>query len=1196
MQRFKLAVAVVSLAGSAIFAQGTTSRVVGVVTDSSSAAMAGVKVRLTNEGTGVSFETATAESGNYQFEAVQIGLYTIEVEASGFKKFASRNNQLTVGAPMTVNVVLEVGAVVEAVEVVSTAELVQTSQSGNLGPLVNERTMKEMPIIATRRRDPTSILTYTPGMNTGSNTGAGGHMNGARDRAWNFTLDGIDMNETSAGGAVGNNPIRVNPDSVAEMKIITSNASAEYGRNSGAQVALVTRSGGNKISGNLFWFYRTPRLNANSWQNNFNRIGKEQFVQNIYGGSIGGPIRKNRTFYFANWQELRAIRNVTQQATVLTASARQGVFRYATGARTFPAGVPGASVDATGNPIVPIASYNMFTSDPARLGQDPTVKALVDQTPLPNRFDAGDGLNSAGFVFRPTETEKQRDLTFKVDHVINSRNTAYARIYGGAQDTLCDGGNGGLPRVPGAPCLVDTRRKPLNLAFNWRTNPAATVTNELVVGYSRYAFEFPNPVQDLAKPSFISTFTIPIAHTLNNQRELQTRQIADNFSWFKGVHAFKFGVNFRFVRHLDTRGSVGGLNSALEVNFDRTLNTVDPAAFGLPAAINQAFDRPSLETMINFLLGRVGRVQQGFVAQGDQFVRGTFDFDSRFNEYDFYFQDTWKARKNLTIDYGLRLDMRLTPTSGGATPLLAPNFVPVAGAAPSNTLAWREGKLWNSDRNNWGPSLGLAWDPFGTGKTSIRANYRLAYDRVSTFLISSFVLPNMPGSTLGVTDLAFGAGGGRLRNLPQINPTRKPSELRQPIPFSGNSNTVVDPSLETPQTHMWSFGIQREVMRGTVVEINYIGRRAHNLLGGYNANQAEIRANGFIDAFRTVAAGGQSPLFDRIFSADSRRQANETGAATARRLYAANFPLGSVGGLAATLAGQPQSGTSLSNASGLGPFFFMPYPQFTGGMFVVDSNDFSTFHSLQMNFSKRFARGANFNLNYVLAKSLDTRSFDPVFTLASAGGVQSASSTPSDILNRRLNYAPSDFDRKHSLFSNFIWELPFGAGQRIGGSSGKWLNRLIGGWQVGGLFRWVSGRPFSVYSGTTTFNSVVNAFGNCNGCDRLMGQAREENGFKWFFDPAERAKFSATQVGEFGNTGRNFFRAPHLINLDASFAKKTSITETAYFELRFDFGNLTNTPSFNGPTAIFTNALFGRIGADLASAPRQIMLGAKFNF
>ncbi len=1193
-----------SFVSALVFAQGTTSRIVGVITDPSGAAVAGAKVKATNEATNVTFETSASASGNYQFEAIQIGLYRLEVEAAGFKKFVTRNNQLTVGEPMTVNVAMQLGTLNDTIEVTAAAELVQTSTSGNIGPLVNERTMKEMPIVATRRRDPTSILTYVPGMNSGSNTGSGGHMNGARDRAWNFTLDGVDMNETSAGGGVGNNPIRVNPDSVAEMKIVTSNASAEFGRNSGGQVALVTRSGTNELHGNAYWFYRTPRLNANPWQNNFNRVGKEQFVQNIYGGSIGGPIWKNRTFYFANWQELRAIRNITQQATVLTATARQGIYRYSTVGRNTPAGVPNASVDLSGNPIVNVQTYNIFNSDPLRLGADATVKALIDQTPLPNRFDAGDGLNTAAYVFRPTETEKQRDLTAKIDHVINSKNTVYARLYGGFQNTLCDSVNGGLPRVPGAPCLVDTKRTPRNYAFNWRTTPSARLTNEFVGGYSRFAFDFPNPIQDLAKPTFsTSVFTVPVAYTYNNQRTLSTVQFTDNLSYFRGSHAYKFGINFRFTKHLDTRGSVGGQNSGVVVDFDRTLNFVDPAAFGLPAAINQQFDRPALESMINVMLGRVGRISQGFVADGDKYRRGTFDFDSRYGEYDFYVQDTWKIRRNLTLDYGVRVDARTAPRSGNDSPLYVPNQVPVAGGLPSNTLVWQQAdRLYKSDWNNFGPTIGLAWDPFSDGKTSIRANYRLAYDRVPTFLISGAVLPNMPGSTLGVTEQTFGAGGGRLRNLPDITPTRKPSELRQPIPFSANNNTVVDPSLETPQTNMWSFGIQREIMKRTVVEVIYIGRRAHNLLGAYDVNQAFVRNNGFLEAFRTVGAGGESALFDRVFSADSRRQANESGAAFARRLYGPQFTAANLGGLASTLARQPQSGTSLPNASGVGPFFFMPYPQFAGGLTVVDSNDFSTFHSLQLNFTRQFARGASVQANYVWAKSLDTRSFDPSLTVLSTANSQSASSTPFDINNRRLNYAPSDFDRRHNFFSNFVYDIPFGKGRQFANNAGPFLNRLIGGWQFSGLFRYSTGRAFTVYAGNTSFNSIVQSLANCNGCSSSFGDVRDEGGFKWYFNPAERGTFpfSATApntvAGEQGNTGRNRFYGPRFVNLDASFNKKTQITERFQLELRADINNLTNTPSFNGPTATVTSTLFGRIGADLSSGPRQIMLGAKVNF
>ncbi|MBL8291841.1 MAG: carboxypeptidase regulatory-like domain-containing protein [Bryobacterales bacterium] len=1182
------------------FAQGTTSRLVGTVTDSSGAIVNGARVVLTNDQTGVTFATTTGASGDYQFEAIQIGFYTVAVEMAGFKKFFSRGNQVSVGSPTTVNVSLELGNIVETVEVAATAEQVQLSQSGNIGPVVNERLMQEMPIVATRRRDPTSILNYLPGMNSGANTGGGGHMNGSRDRSWNFTLDGIDINEVSAGGGVGNNPIRVNPDSVAEMKIVTSNASAEFGRNSGGQVAMVTKSGTNEVHGNAFWFYRTPRLNANQWEDNLNRIGKQMFVQNIYGGSIGGYIKKNKLFYFANWQELAASRSVSQTATVLTQEARNGIFRFNTTGQNRPAGVPGAAVDGSGNPIVPIQSYNIVQNDPDRRGLDPTVRELLAQTPLPNRFDTGvgDGLNYSGYVFRPTETEDQRDLTAKVDYIVNDKNTVFGRIYWGFQNTLCDGGNGGLPRVPGAPCLVDTKRTPRNYAFNWRTNPIPTVTNEFVAGYSEFFFDFPNPAQDLAKPTLVAplSITIPIATTYSNARKLKTFQFVDNLSYFRGKHAIKGGVNLRLVQHVDTRGSIGGQNSAPVVNFDRTINTVNPTAFGLPPAINQAVDRPALESMINLLLGRVGTVAQGFVADGNRFRTGTFDFDSRYYEYDFYLQDTFKVSQRLTIDLGLRLEARQSPTSAGTQPILTPGQPIAAGTAPSNALRWSQGKLFNSDWNNWSPSIGFAWDPVGDGKTSIRSNYRLAYDRVPTFLLSSFVFPSMPGSVLGEVNSAFGAAGGRLQSLPSLTTTRTPQDLAQPVPFSLATNTVVDPSFETPQTHMWSFGVQRQVADRTVVEVNYLGRRAHNLLGGYNVNQADIRSNGFLDAFRTAQAGGESLLLDRLTSADSRRTASESGAAFLRRQFGPDLRINNVGGVANALAQRTQAGTNLSNASGLGPFFFYPYPQFSGGLNVIDSNDFSTYHSLQLSLNRRFKNGANIQAFYTWSKSLDTRSFDPAFTLASAGTSQTAGNSPQDINNRRLNYALSDFDRTHQFQVIGVQELPFGRGRRFLSNAGGVVHRLVSGWNLSGLFRVTSGRPFSVFAGSNTFNSFLGSFANCSGCSRSDGSVHEEDGLVWYLNAAERARFTGPGSGEQGNVGRNFFRGDRVLNLDLSIAKKTPLSERVTLELRADFTNFTNSPSFGFPTTTITSATFGRIRDTVVSSSRQTMLAAKISF
>jgi len=1186
-------------AGVLTFAQGTTSRITGTVLDPSGAPVPNVSVKLTSEETNLAFETRTADNGAYVFDSVKPGPYAVSVEAQGFKKFNSRGNRVQIGQPATVDIRLEIGNLVDVVDVVETVQQVQTSTSANLGNTLGERTIRDIPIVGARGRNILAALTYQPGVVNGGNTGGGVHVNGARDRSWNYTLDGIDINETSAGGS-NSSPVRTNPDMLQEFRVITANPSAEFGRNSGGQVAMVSNSGSNQFKGSLFWFYRTPRFNANEWENNFNRVGKRNFVQNIGGVSIGGPIFKNKTFFFYNVQGLAANQTQVTTSTVYTATARQGLIRYVQGGQNGAAGAPNAAVDLSGNvlPGKSIGTYNVITSDPARRGLNATIQDLIKKTPLPNRFDVGDGLNTAGYVFAADERERQRDHNLRIDHIINSKNTLFGRYTWGYARTLCDSVNGGLRRFPDANCTVNTDRLTYNAVVNWRMNPTPNITNELVAGWNQFFFGFPNPFFDLAKTTFTGPVTLPEAYTFNNERTLKTAQLVENFTWIRGAHAFKAGANFRYQQHLDTRGSVGGVNVGQIVDFSRTVNVVDPTAFGIPGDINQTVDRGNMETHINFLLGRVGSATRAFVADtaGDVYKADTFKFDARFPEYDFYVQDTWKVRRNLTVDLGLRWEIKSMP-SNPRNQIFTPNQSITAGSAPSTTLRWAPGNLYGNQWKNFGPSLGFAWDPFGNGKTSIRANYRLAFDRITTFLLSSFVFPNTPGTSIGVVDRTFGQAGGRLQDLRDIAlPAQKPSALAQPTAYSDASVTAVDPSLSTPKTNMWSLSIQREVARRTVVEATYIGRRAYNLMGAYNVNQAEIFSNGFLQAFNTVKAGGESQLMNDLLRADTRVRAGETGSQFIRRQYGPSVNNNSVAFIANQLSRLLVGGRNLPAASGLSPYFFNPYPQFGGGLTIVDSNDWSTYHALQLSVNRQFNSGASINAIYTWSKSLDTRSFDPTFTAAASGAGQSASSSPFNIFNRGLNYAISDFDRTHVLQSTFVYDLPFGRGQKIAGNAGAWLNRVIGGWQVRGLFRATSGRPFSVYSGENSFSSFVGAFADCNGCTRADGDVFVENGFKWYFTADERRKFSLPAAGTLGNTGRNFFRGDAWINLDMSFAKQTRITERFGLELRADMTNFTNTPSFGFPTTTVTSTLFGRIGGSVSSTARQTMLGAKLTF
>ena len=567
---FLLSMSLLFAAISVASAQGTASRVTGTVSDEKGAAVPGAVVTLTNEATQTAITTETTGSGNYVFDSVQVGTYTVTVEKQGFKKFVSTGNVANVNQPSTVNVTLEVGAIEQVVQVVATAEAVQTSNSGNFGNTVEQRSLEALPIVGDRGRNPLLFISLQPGVigngraGTGGNTGGNVHVHGARDRAFNFTLDGIDINESSAGGS-NFTPLRPNPDSIDQFQVVTSNFTAELGRSSGAQVSLVTRSGTSDFHGTLFELYRTPALNANEYENNLNGRSKPQYVQHIFGGSIGGPVilpgyngRDNKTYFFTNLQMLRTQQGILVTRTVYTAQARQGLFRYRVGAANAPAGTGNPSIDGSGNPLpgLNIQTYNIPGSDPlcntqpTNCGLDPTTQALINAAPLPNNFFVGDGLNTAGFSFTAPQIEKQWDFVVKIDHTFNDRHGLYVRYAQGEQNTIGDNANGGLKSFPDSQFnFVDTFRNPKNVAVNYRWTLSPRVTNEFVVGLNKFAFSFTNPDPNGTSNPFILNiprdpfnFTPPI----NNLREITTWQVVDNLSFVSGSHTFRGGINFRF--------------------------------------------------------------------------------------------------------------------------------------------------------------------------------------------------------------------------------------------------------------------------------------------------------------------------------------------------------------------------------------------------------------------------------------------------------------------------------------------------------------------------------------------------------------------------------------------------------------------------------------------------------------------------
>ena len=1230
--------------------QGTASRVTGTVVDEKGSVVPGAVVTLINEATQASLTTESTSTGNYVFDSVQAGKYTVAVEKQGFKKAVSVGNTANINQPVTVDFTLEVGGLAETVQIVSSAEAVQTSSSGNLGNTVEQRTLVTLPIVGNRGRNPLEFINFQPGVVTGSNTGGGVHVHGARDRAFNFTLDGIDINETSAGGS-NFTPIRTNPDSLMEFQVVTSNFTADLGRSSGAQVTLVTKSGTNDFHGSLFEFYQTPRFHANEYNNTINRAQRPQFVQHIFGGSIGGPVYfprpgeggsslyngKNKTFFFANLQLLRTSQSFFVNRTVYTQQARNGIFRYVQGGVNRNASQTNPSVDANGNPLpgLTIGSYNIF-ANPQGLGPDPTTSFIIGFTPLPNNFNVGDGLNVGGFGFVAPQTERQYDFTTKIDHYFNDRHSIYVRWAHGAQNTLGDNGNGGLQKFPGIPNFVDTYRTPRNLAMNYRWTVTPRVVNEFVAGFNRFTFSFNNPDPRENPPVILNVPNDPLnlEEPVNNLRTITTWQFVDNLSYIRNSHAFKFGTNLRFQKHVDDRSSVAGVLTRARIFLGTAQNPV-PDSFRtgttntLVPGINGA-DRTRLDSVINDLLGRVGQINQAFVAIDDNTFgpgRTRFNYEAHFPEYDFFAQDTWKIARNVTLDLGLRWEMRLSPRAPNDV-VLRPEQRIALGEPATNSFRFSEGKLYDDSWFQLAPSLGVAWDPIGDGKTSIRGNYRLAYDRTNTFLFSSFIFQSAPGLTRAVINNSFGQNGGLLRQgVPELNSNDvTPLQFRQPAAFGVGTLNVVDPDLVYPRTHQYAISFQREIGWKNVLEINYIGRQGRNLFGGYDVNQVDYLNNGFLADFEQLRTTGNSPRINQLLAghagltqfvngvrengsqfllrqtlAGPVRLANGT---TTTGLVAA----GAVAQAAFIIAQSVQGnfmpvavrGLPTLTTNGFSPFYFQPYPQFTGAVNVIDSNDRSRYNALEIQVSRRSSKGLAFQASYTLAKSEDTRSFDPALTLLTRGGAtgQSAANTPFDINNRDLNYARSDFDRRHALQGYVLYELPIGKGRRWGAGWSRTTDFLLGGFNVAGVVRRYSGRPFTVFSGSNTLSQVVFTPASCNDCSPDLGSVTLENGQNVFFNAEQRAKFFVPAAGEASNVGRNFFTGPPLFNLDLTLGKRFRFDETRNLEIRVEAQNATNTPSFAVPDAnlILTTGSFGQILGNTVSTARKVQFVAKFNF
>lgn len=1178
------------LLSTVLSGQIQNARLEGNVLDSSGATIPGAKLSIVNLKTQAKADAESNASGFFFFPTLQPGFYTLTAEAGGFRKSTLTNIEVNVGVTIRQDVKLEVGSATESITVEFNAVRVQTTEA----TVQRAVTLRDIDTLPQLGRGPIALATYQPGVQLGTspNDPSFARVNGMRQGSNNNTLDGIDVNDAVAP-RLGLTLNANNTDSVEEFRIITNGAKAEYGRNAGGTVELITRSGTNRFSGNLFEYHRNTVLNANNFFNKSSgtELPRPKFIQNQFGGSFGGPVLipkvfngKDKLFFFFNYQGSRTAQEVVRNRTVLTPEAKSGIFRW-----VVPAGQAGAGETR---------SYNIPQNDPRGIGIDKVVAANLALLPNPNNFDVGDRLNTAGFRFNAPANNQGDQYTMKTDWNATSKIRTYFRYSWFKTLTLADSLNNAEATFPGQPNGTQGGiRAGYSMGATWTIKP--TILNEFVYGYSESSVVFDRVRSQFYKGVALigsNLFTNPIPTGFASARNSPVQpQISDNVSIIRNNHTFKMGFRFSKITQFSTNdASIYPTINLGQGNGNAPSGTIGPSG-NIAAADRQRFDN-----LYNDLLGRVSSIQTTFYSDlatfqpvGTPRVRNFI-----FKDYGYYFQDDWRIRPNLTLNLGVRYEFYGVPyerdkLQGNILQNIA-GQINTVGRATDLTVV-KANSWFKNDFNNFAPRVGVAWTPFKDGKTSIRASWGMFYDRVPG---TATIDPDgsTPGFAQSITVFPNQTAGSdrRVSDSGLAYPAAPASPTLSPLANRGFATlNLIDPNFRQPYVLQTNFTIQREVLRNTVVEVGYVSNRAIRQLLDQNVNQTRIY-DGFLRDFNELrafqsnanAAPSAGNALVRMFGTPTAA-INAIGATPVRQ--------GSVGAAANTI---DTSNFSRYEAAGISPFYLRNYPQFQNVWLSTNAGR-TSYDSLQISLRRQTGalRGA---INYTWSKTIENASSD-------GGG----NTGPLDNYNLALNRGRSDIDRPHTFNWTASYNLPIGRGKLLGRNMPDWVDRFAGGWELGSLGIITSGQPLSISSGiytgpnTTDFGplaSNLGALADYSGTDRSIGKIERFGGGVRYFTPEQLSLFSVANPGSIGNSGRNTFRGPGFFNTDLSLVKRFRIAERTNVTFRTEAYNLFNTVNFSAPSVnLQTPQTFGVIsstptGASNQSGARILQFALRFDF
>jgi hypothetical protein len=1231
-----------------LFSQTATTSLRGTIKDPTGALVPGARITLTDNSTGQALTTTANENGQYVFPQIPPAKYTITATATGFGD-QKKTAELLVSQPATIDFSLTIQANTVTVDVSGETQTLNTSDA-SLGNAVNNAEIQAIP---SETRNVPDLLSLQPGVlylatpqqgaSGDSRTGA---VNGSRSDQGNVTLDGVDDND-QVGGLAFTGVLRATQDSIEEFRVITGGSNADAGRSSGAQISMVTKSGTNKFHGAAYEYHRPTFTVANDWFNKKAQVDNHlpnvpgKLIRNTFGADVGGPIIKDRLFFFGNYEGQRTAENRQVTRTSPTASYQAGNLTYQ---------------DVDGNTQV-ISAANFAKLDagcqicntpayPNPPGPNPNALAYFNSMPAANGQAAGDGgFNSGSFTFSSPAPASLNTSIARFDYVINDRNRVFVR--GNLQKDITDFDEQ-FPGQGPSHVLADNSKGIIG-GYTWTATPS--IVNDLRYGYVRQGYSDRGVGQgDYVTFRFLSA---PTAQTRTTITSVPVTNVVDNLSWTKGNHSIQLGGNWRLI-HQNHASDSNSYNNASTNPYWLGGNPPDPSAIGMPS-VNDGFGNPYEIAYAN-LVGTVPSLTNQWNYKitspdgGSLLPDGSFQARHfKANEFEWYLQDAWRIKPNLTVTFGVRHTILQTPyeTSGQqVAPTIDTHtwylqreaaaqhgqiYEPDLFFQPAGPHYGKPG-FWPKSKNNFAPRLAIAYSP--DTKTSIRVGAGIYYDHYGQALVNTFDQNGSYGLNSAVTNPAsiYSIEGTAKRpaaprftdrhTLPPIDNGTVPTDLTFPYPAPLNNFAItwgLDSKIKTPYSEAFNVSVQRQTPGGFTVEVAYVGRLGRHLLqqldlaepvdfvdpsGGGDYYAAGTQLSKLVDqnGGDPAASVPAIPYFENLFPFMANLDFD--GESATQAIYTNEWaPYRAQYGATSAIADIDFFCVYFNDAQCAAYKSKFWQDQFSS-LYALSSIGMSYYNAGQITLRHPFSHGLQMDFSYTMSNSIDEGSDTERSTENGAYSTNNGSfSTIINTWKPELNRGVSDFDTRHLITTDWVYQLPFGQGKQLLSGANHFTDALVGGWQLSGVWRWSSGLPFTLYEPGWTTNWEQEGYGVVTGKVKMRKHI-DSNGNPQFFDDPDAitngvntgAPIRIPYPGETGQ--RNNFRGDGFFNIDSGLSKSWRIREMGALKFAWEVYNVTNSVRFDSAfiDSGLTDAGVLGIASQTLTQPRRMQFSLRHDF